>query len=107
LNSTYDGLATAPDSSSAEYEAKVIASGAKVVNAFNTTYATTLLAGIVAGDGANPKSKVAELVKEGAIRPVEVGPLSRARQIEGMPFLHIVGQSGPGTNWASTIKILS
>ena len=49
LNSTYDGLATAPDSSSAEDLAKAIASGAKVVKAFNTTYAGTLLTGEVAG----------------------------------------------------------
>ena len=48
LNPTFDGLATAPDSSSAEDVAKAIASGAKVVKAFNTTYAGTLLAGQVA-----------------------------------------------------------
>jgi NADPH-dependent F420 reductase len=116
LNSTYDGLATAPDSSSAEDVAKAIASGAKVVKAFNTTYATTLLAGEVAGqpldvflagDDANAKNKVAELVKDGGMRPVDTGPLSRARQIEGMQFLHIVAQNELGTNWASTIKILS
>ena len=116
LNSTFDGLATAPDSSSAEDVAKAIASGAKVVKAFNTTYATTLLAGevaghpldvFIAGDDENAKSKVAELVKDGGMRPVDVGPLSRARQIEGMQFLHIIAQGGLGTNWASTIKILS
>jgi NADPH-dependent F420 reductase len=116
LNSTYDGLATAPDSSSAEDVAKAIASGAKVVKAFNTTYATTLLAGevagqpldvFIAGDDANAKNKVAELVKDGGMRPVDTGPLSRARQIEGMQFLHIVAQNELGTNWASTIKILS
>ena len=43
LNSTYDGLATAPDSSSAEDLAKAIASGAKVVKAF-TTYAPEAIA---------------------------------------------------------------
>ena len=116
LNASFDGLATAPDSSSAEDVAKAIASGAKVVKAFNTTYATTLLAGevagqrldvFIAGDDADAKRKVAELVKDGGMRPVEVGPLSRARQIEGMQFLHIVAQAGLGTNWASTIKILS
>jgi NADPH-dependent F420 reductase len=116
LNSTYDGLATAPDSSSAEDVAKAIASGAKVVKAFNTTYATTLLAGevagqpldvFIAGDDADAKSKVAELVKDGGMRPVDVGSLSRARQIEGMQFLHIVAQGTLGTNWGSTIKILS
>lgn len=116
LNSTYDGLATASDSSSAEDVAKAIASGAKVVKAFNTTYAGTLLAGevagqpldvFIAGDDAGAKNKVAKLVKDGGMRPVDTGPLSRARQIEGMQFLHIVAQNELGTNWASTIKILS
>jgi NADPH-dependent F420 reductase len=116
LNSTFDGLATAPDSSSAEDVAKAIASGAKVVKAFNTTYAGTLLAGqvagqpldvFIAGDDAEAKNKVAELVKDGGMRPIDTGPLSRARQIEGMQFLHIVTQGTLGTNWASTIKILS
>jgi NADPH-dependent F420 reductase len=116
LNSTFDGLATAPDSSSAEDVAKAIASGAKVVKAFNTTYASTLLAGqvagqpldvFIAGDDADAKNKVAELVKDGGMRPIDTGPLSRARQIEGMQFLHIVTQGTLGTNWTSTIKILS
>jgi hypothetical protein len=116
LNSTYDGLATAPDSSSAEDLAKAIASGAKVVKAFNTTYAGTLLAGevagqpldvFIAGDDADAKSKVAQIVTDGGMRAVDAGPLSRARQIEGMQLLHIVTQGTLGTNWASTIKILS
>ena len=116
LNSTYDGLATAPDSSSAEDVAKAIASGAKVVKAFNTTYAGTLLAGqvagqpldvFIAGDDADAKNKVAELVKDGGMRPIDAGPLSRARQIEGMQFLHIVAQGALGTNWGSALKILS
>ena len=116
LNSTYDGLATAPDSSSAEDVAKVIASGAKVVKAFNTTFAGTLLAGkvagqpldvFIAGDDADAKAKVAQLVKDGGLRPIDTGPLSRARQIEAMQLLHITLQNTLGTNWGSTIKILN
>ena len=61
----------------------------------------------VAGDEADAKSKVAELVKNGAIRFVYVGPLSRALRIDGMQFLHIVEQSRLGTNWASRIEIMS
>src|ERR1043165_7702662 len=49
LNSSYNGLVTPPDSSSAEEVAKVAAPGTKVVKAFNTTYAGTLLARQVAG----------------------------------------------------------
>jgi 8-hydroxy-5-deazaflavin:NADPH oxidoreductase len=116
LKSTYDGLATAPDSSSAEDLAKAIANGAKVVKAFNTTYAGTLLSGqvagqpldvFIAGDDADAKAKVAQIVTDGGMRAVDTGPLSRARQIEGMQFLHIVTQGTLGTNWGSALKILS
>jgi predicted dinucleotide-binding enzyme len=116
LNATYDGLATAPNSSSAEEVAKVVAPGAKVVKAFNTTYSATLCAGevdnqpldvFIAGDDAEAKNKVAQLVKDGGMRPVDTGPLNRARQIEGLQLLHIVTQSTLGTNWASAIKILN
>ena len=63
LNATYDGLATAADSSSAEDLAMAIDSGARVVKAFNTTFAGTLLTGasggekldvFIAGDDAEP-----------------------------------------------------
>jgi 8-hydroxy-5-deazaflavin:NADPH oxidoreductase len=115
LNATYDGLATAPDSSSAEDLAKALVAGAKVVKAFNTTYAGTLLAGsvagqpldvFIAGDDADAKEKVAQIVKDGGMRPVDTGALNRARQIEGMQLLHIVTQGTLGTNWGSSLKIL-
>ncbi|HMB25165.1 MAG TPA: NAD(P)-binding domain-containing protein, partial [Anaerolineales bacterium] len=102
LNSTYDGLATAPDSSSAEEVAKVAAPGTKVVKAFNTTYAGTLLARqvagqpldvFIAGDDADAKGKVAQLVKDAGLRPIDAGRLDRARQIESMQLLHITLQN--------------
>jgi 8-hydroxy-5-deazaflavin:NADPH oxidoreductase len=116
LNSTYDGLATAPDSSSAEDLAKAIASGAKVVKAFNTTFAGTLVTGesggqkldvFIAGDDAEAKSMVSQLVADGGMRAIDTGPLSRARQIEGMQLLHISIQGALGTNCGSALKILS
>ncbi len=39
---------------------------------------------LTAGDDADAKSRVAELVRDAGMRPVDTGPLSRARQIEGM-----------------------
>lgn len=116
VNSTYDGLVTAPDSSSAEDVAKATGSKTKVVKAFNTTYASTLLSGqvagqpldvFIAGDDEEAKNKVAQFVSDAGLRPVDAGPLSRARQIEGMQFLHIVTQGELGTNFTSAIKILS
>jgi 8-hydroxy-5-deazaflavin:NADPH oxidoreductase len=115
LNSTYDGLATAPNSSSAEDLAKAIAVGAKVVKAFNTTFAGTLLAGsvagqpldvFIAGDDADAKRKVSQLVTDGGMRAIDAGLLHRARQIEAMQLLQITLQGTLGTNWGSTIKIL-
>ena len=115
LNSTYDGLATAPDSSSAEDLAKAITSGAKVVKAFNTTFAGTLIAGsaggqkldvFIAGDDADAKGRVSQLVTDGGMRAIDAGPLHRARQIEAMQLLHITLQGTLGTNWGSSIKIL-
>ena len=115
LNATYDGLATAPDSSSAEDLAKALTTGAKVVKAFNTTYAGTLIAGevagqkldvFIAGNDADAKAKVAKLVEDGGMRAIDAGPLQRARQIEAMQLLHITLQGTLGTNWGSTLKIL-
>jgi 8-hydroxy-5-deazaflavin:NADPH oxidoreductase len=116
VNSTYDGLVTASDSSSAEDVARAAGSEATVVKAFNTTLAGTLRQGevggqsldvFIAGDDQDAKKKVAQLVKDGGMRPVDVGPLSRARQIEGLQLLHIVLQNTLGTNWNSAIKVVS
>lgn len=116
VNSTYDDLATAPGSSSAEEVAKAAGAETKVVKAFNTTYASTLQEGqvagqpldvFIAGDNEEAKNNVAQFVNDAGLRPVDAGPLSRARQIEGMQLLHIVTQGNLGTNYASAIKILS
>jgi NADPH-dependent F420 reductase len=116
LNATFDGLATDPGTSSAEEVAKAAVPGTKVLKAFNTTFAGTLLAGqvagqpldvFIAGDDAEAKKKFAELVKAGGLRAIDTGPLSRARQLEGIGLLHITLQGTLGTNWASAVKILA
>ena len=115
VNSTYDNLATAPGSSTAEEVAKAAGPNTKVVKAFNTTFASTLreaeVAGqpldvFIAGDDEEAKNKVAQFVRDAGLRPVDAGPLSRARQIEGLGFLHIATQGDLGTNYESAIKIL-
>jgi NADPH-dependent F420 reductase len=115
VNQTYDGLVTAPDSSSAEDVARAAAPGVQVVKAFNTTFMGTLLAGsaagqpldvFLAGDDADAREKIASLVKNMGMRPVDCGVLSRARLIEGMQLLHILAQGSLGTNFGSAIKFL-
>lgn len=116
VNSTYNGLITAPDSSSAEDVAKVSTAGVNVVKAFNTTFSSTLLSGkvagqtldvFIAGDDPDAKTIVGQLIKDGGMRPVNTGSLSSARLIEGMALLHILVQGSLGTNWDSSVKILS
>jgi NADPH-dependent F420 reductase len=111
---TWDRLATAAGSSSAEEVAGLVPQGTPVVKAFNTTFAPTLLAGevkgeqldvLIAGDDDGAKQKVSQLVADGGLRPLDVGPLSRAQQLEQLGFLHISLQEPLGLGFASTVKI--
>jgi 8-hydroxy-5-deazaflavin:NADPH oxidoreductase len=112
---TWDRLATAPGSSSAEETQQLVPEGTAVVKAFNTTFAGTLVAGEVGGqaldvliacDDENAKQKVSQLVSDGGLRPVDVGPLSRAQQLEQLGFLHISLQQPLGLDYGSTVKLL-
>jgi NADPH-dependent F420 reductase len=113
---TWDGLVTPPGSSSAEEVQQVVPEGTPVVKAFNTTFAATLVKGevngqpldvLIAGDDDEAKRKVATLVSDGGLRPIDVGPLRRAQQLEQLGFLHIVIQQPNNLGFASTIKLLS
>lgn len=115
LNSTYDGLSISGDTSWPEELAKVAASGTNFVKAFNTTFAGTLVAGnaagqtldvFIAGDDENAKLAVKKLVSDGGLIPVDVGPLHRARQLEGLGLLGITLQGPHQLNWASGWKLV-
>ncbi len=112
----FDGLVTPGDSSAAEEIAKRLPSGVPVVKAFNTTFAGTLVAGVVAGhdldvliagDDADAKATVVALVESGGMRPVDAGPLRRAQQLEHLGFLHMALQDKLGSGYGSTVKFLS
>jgi predicted dinucleotide-binding enzyme len=115
VNETYDDLVTPPDSSAAQ-ELAAKASGAKVVKAFNTTFATTLNAGEVAGqpldvflagDDEDAKAAVASLAEDGGLRPIDAGPLRRARAIEAAGLLHMTVQGSLGTGFGSALKVVA
>jgi 8-hydroxy-5-deazaflavin:NADPH oxidoreductase len=113
---TWDRLATAPGTSSAEELAALLPEGTSVVKAFNTTFAPTLVAGevggqpldvLVAGDDEAAKQKVAQLVSDGGLRPLDVGALVRAQQLEQLGLLHISIQQPLAFGFASAFKLLS
>jgi predicted dinucleotide-binding enzyme len=81
-----------------------------------TSIAGTLVAGqaggapldvFIAGDDAEAKQAVADVAAGGGLRPVDAGPLKRARELEGFQFLHVTLQQTLGTGWSSAIKIVS
>lgn len=113
VNETYD-LVTPPDSSAAQELASSVPN-ASVVKAFNTTFANTLTQGAVsgqpldvfiAGDDEDAKAKVAQLAKDGGLRPVDVGPLKRARELEAAGLLHMSVQGTLDTGFASALKVV-
>lgn len=112
--STFDSLLTSPGVSAAE-EIAGVNPAALVVKAFNTTFASALAVGwiggmpvdvFLAGDDPQAKAKVAALVRDGGMRPVDTGPLRRARELEAFQLLHMTIQGPLGLDWASAIKLL-
>ena len=116
LNQTFDKLATAPGTSAEEEVAASAPAGTRVVNAFDTTFAGTLVEGqvarqpldvLIAGDDEGAKETVAQLARDGGLRAIDVGPLERARQLEGLGFLGITLQQPLGLNYQSAWKLIS
>ncbi len=104
------------DAGSVAQEIAAKVPGAKVVKAFNTTFAGTLTEGQVGGqpldvflasDDDDAKGVVSQLVRDGGLRPVDAGPLARAHELEALGFLHMALQGPLGTGFASTVKVLS
>ena len=88
FNADADGLALPADTSIAQEVAKVAPAGARVVKAFNTVFGHVLEKGrtldvFMAGDDAQAKAAVAELVRSLGLRPLDVGGLTMAHWLEG------------------------
>jgi hypothetical protein len=97
-------------------EVAAAAPGARLVKAFNTTFAGTLVPGqvdgeqldvFVASDDDDAKQVVTRLAADGGLRVVDAGPLRRARELEALGYLHIAIQEGLGTGYGSAVKVLS
>jgi hypothetical protein len=115
VNESFDGLVTPPDGSAAQELARS-AAGARLVKAFNTTFAGTLNDGrvagqpldvFIAGDDEGAKATVATLARDGGMNAIDAGPLTRARELEAMGLLHMTLQGSLGTGFSSAIKLLA
>lgn len=88
---------------------------AHVVKAFNYAFASkmadpkvdgTNLDAYVAGDDEESKRKVEEFAKSIGFRPIDAGPLSMARALEGMALLNILLQIKHKWPWQSGWKMV-
>lgn len=115
LNQSYTGLVTEGGPSGAERIRERLPAGTRLVKAFNTVFASTLVAGevagrridvFIAGDDPEANERVAGLVRSGGMRPIVVGGLERARQLEALGFLGISIQEPLGTGFQSGWKLV-
>ncbi len=109
------GLATEPGTSAAENIARWMP-GARVVKAFNTLFASVQgnpkahgmeVDALFATDDDTAREKVAQLLSSMGFRPVWVGPLSRARELEAMGFLNIALQMVTNGEWQTTFTLVA
>ncbi|GAA1917943.1 NADPH-dependent F420 reductase [Microbacterium aoyamense] len=104
---TFDSLVVpAASSAAAEIQAKV--PSAKVLKAFNTTFAGTLATKrvgdsdttvLIAGDDAAAKQTLAAVVEAGGVKTLDAGALSRARELEALGFLQLTLAVGEKMSW--------
>jgi hypothetical protein len=89
---------------------------ATVIKAFNTIFGSHLadpitdtvrLDGFVAGDDADAKATILELVESIGFSPIDAGPLVRARQLEGLAFLNMVVNIEHSGSWRSGWKLVA
>jgi 8-hydroxy-5-deazaflavin:NADPH oxidoreductase len=106
-----------PEAGSGAEEVAAAARKAKVVKAFNTTFAGTLAGGgkvagqpldvFIASDDEQAKAAVPRLAEDGGLRAIDAGPLRRARELEALGFLHMDVQQPLGTGFGSAVKVMA
>jgi predicted dinucleotide-binding enzyme len=114
---TFDSLVVEPGTSAAE-EIAALLPGARVVKAFNTTFAGPLAAGsaggmpldvFIASDSETAGNEVAAFAAAAGLRPLKVGGLHHARELEGFQLLIMALQANPAYenfNWGTGLKVI-
>lgn len=112
---TFDALTVPADSSAAAQIAEQVP-GARVLKAFNTTFAATVESGrvgdlpttvLVAGDDADAKAALASVVEAGGLRAVDAGSLRRARELEALGFLQLTLAAGEKLPWTGGFGVVA
>lgn len=112
--STFDSLVVPADASAAaQIQAQV--PDARVLKAFNTTFAATLATRsigdatttvLVAGNDADAKAVLADVVRGGGLEAVDAGALTRARELEALGFLQLTLAAGSTIDWTGGFSLV-
>ncbi|MEU1840339.1 NADPH-dependent F420 reductase [Micromonospora chersina] len=112
---TFDSL-TVPADSSAAAEIAAKLPGSRVLKAFNTTIAGTLAAGtvgqltttvLVAGDDADAKATLIDVISAAGLAAVDAGALKRAREMESLGFLQISLAANEKVSWTGGFGVVA
>ena len=109
LTPDFTGLATNGSSAAEAFQA--LLPEARVIKAFNTIFASNQanpspdIDGYVAADDDKAKQRVISLVESIGFTPLDVGPLTSARYLEGMAFVNIGLNAANGWSWSSAWKL--
>ncbi|HSF34592.1 MAG TPA: NADPH-dependent F420 reductase [Nocardioides sp.] len=104
---TFDSLVVPADGSAAAEIAAALPDST-VLKAFNTNFAGTLAAGsvgalattvLIAGDDADAKSTLADVVTSGGVKAIDAGSLARARELEAVGFLQLTLAANEKVSW--------
>ena len=115
LKPDYSGLSTVGGPSGAERIAALLL-GATVVKAFNTVFASIqgnsgahgqVLDGLYAADDEAAAATTAGLLSDVGFRPVKVGPLAAATELEAMAWLNIRLQMLANGAWNTAYVLVS
>ena len=110
---TYDSLVVPPDSSAAQQVAAAVPR-ARVLKAFNTTFAGTLTSGrmgempttvLVAGDDQAAKDALIGIVRGSGLMSMDVGALKRARELEAIGFLQSTLAASGRITWTGGFAV--
>jgi predicted dinucleotide-binding enzyme len=112
---TFDSLVVAADgSATAEIAAALPQS--RVLKAFNTTFAATLVSGavgpvpttvLIAGEDADAKALLAGVIAAGGLNAIDAGTLNRARELEALGFLQLALAVNEKVAWTGGFGVIA
>ena len=111
---TFDSL-TVPAGSSAAAELATKLPSARVLKAFNTNFAATLASKtvggqpttvLIAGDDAEAKTTLADVLTAGGVPAVDAGALKRAHELEALGFLQLTLAASGKTSWTGGFALV-